>query len=450
MPELTIFPFTESLAFGATRNPWSLDHTAGRLERRDRRRRGRGHGRRRPRLRRRRLDPHPGGLLRPVRHQAPARPHLARAQARGVARPRRRRAAGAARGRRRAVPRGDARAAAASPRRPRASRGACGSPSRPSSPPGVLARLGRRAARRGRGAPPSSLRSLGHEVAEREIDYGPAAWPNLVARYLRGIHDDARGVRAPRAPRAAHARDGAARARSSRPGRSRRRAPPRRPWPRASTRSSTTPTSCSRPGPSGPPFRVGQFHGRGALWTLNARRRRGCRTTALFNVTGQPAASVPAGFDAAGLPLAVQLVGRPRRRGDAALARRPDRAGAAVGRPPPAAVSTDDLLDVAVAAARASAAVLLELLRARACARWQTKSTPTDLVSEADLEAERAIRERARRAPARRRDPGGGGRRRAGLDAGCAGSSTRSTAPSTTCSGSRSGACRWPARARSA
>ena len=24
------------------------------------------------------------------------------------------------------------------------------------------------------------------------------------------------------------------------------------------------------PGPSGPPFRVGQFHGRGALWTLNA------------------------------------------------------------------------------------------------------------------------------------------------------------------------------------
>ena len=29
VPELTIFPFTESLAFGATRNPWSLDHTPG-------------------------------------------------------------------------------------------------------------------------------------------------------------------------------------------------------------------------------------------------------------------------------------------------------------------------------------------------------------------------------------------------------------------------------------
>jgi amidase len=35
----------------------------------------------------------------------------------------------------------------------------------------------------------------------------------------------------------------------------------------------------------------------------------------LWNSTGQPAASVPAGFDAQGLPLAVQLVGRPRGEG---------------------------------------------------------------------------------------------------------------------------------------
>ncbi|MGZ6884286.1 MAG: amidase family protein, partial [Nocardioidaceae bacterium] len=33
--------------------------------------------------------------------------------------------------------------------------------------------------------------------------------------------------------------------------------------------------------------------------------------TALWNVTGNPAASVPAGFASDGLPLAVQLVGRP-------------------------------------------------------------------------------------------------------------------------------------------
>jgi amidase len=33
--------------------------------------------------------------------------------------------------------------------------------------------------------------------------------------------------------------------------------------------------------------------------------------TALWNVTGNPAASVPAGMAPDGLPLAVQLVGRP-------------------------------------------------------------------------------------------------------------------------------------------
>ena len=64
------------------------------------------------------------------------------------------------------------------------------------------------------------------------------------------------------------------------------------------------------PGPTGAPFRVGQFHGRGALWTLNAVVAK-VPYYGVFNVTGQPAASVPAGFDAAGLPLAVQLVGRP-------------------------------------------------------------------------------------------------------------------------------------------
>ena len=35
------------------------------------------------------------------------------------------------------------------------------------------------------------------------------------------------------------------------------------------------------------------------------------RYTAPINVTGQPAIALPAGFDGAGLPLSVQLVGRP-------------------------------------------------------------------------------------------------------------------------------------------
>src|SRR4029077_4719961 len=63
-------------------------------------------------------------------------------------------------------------------------------------PPGVLARLGGEQ----RGAVEATaelLRALGHDVAEREIDYGPAAWPTLVARYLRGIHDDGHAMAHP-------------------------------------------------------------------------------------------------------------------------------------------------------------------------------------------------------------------------------------------------------------
>ena len=50
------------------------------------------------------------------------------------------------------------------------------------------------------------------------------------------------------------------------------------------------------------------------------------------------------------------------------------------------------LLDVAVAAAREAGGALLERFRASAAGVVRTKSTPTDLVSEADIEAQRLIR----------------------------------------------------------
>ena len=53
---------------------------------------------------------------------------------------------------------------------------------------------------------------------------------------------------------------------------------------------------------------------------------------------------------------------------------------------------SDDLLDVAVAAARAAGAVLLDHY-AHGAGDVTTKSSPTDLVSEADVAAERAIRD---------------------------------------------------------
>jgi myo-inositol-1(or 4)-monophosphatase len=68
-----------------------------------------------------------------------------------------------------------------------------------------------------------------------------------------------------------------------------------------------------------------------------------------------------------------------------------------VGRPSAAAVS-DELLAVAVEAAGAAAAVLVERYEAAGGPQGlDTKSTPTDLVSAADLEAERAIRAVLRR-----------------------------------------------------
>jgi amidase len=61
---------------------------------------------------------------------------------------------------------------------------------------------------------------------------------------------------------------------------------------------------------SEPAVPAGIMEGRGALATY-LWSTRWVPFNVLWNSTGQPAASVPAGFSAGGLPLAVQLVGRP-------------------------------------------------------------------------------------------------------------------------------------------
>jgi amidase len=61
-----------------------------------------------------------------------------------------------------------------------------------------------------------------------------------------------------------------------------------------------------------PAVELGRWEGRRAVRTvLEVANGFGGTFTGPWNVTGQPAASVPAGLNARGLPLAVQIVGRP-------------------------------------------------------------------------------------------------------------------------------------------
>jgi len=152
------------------------------------------------------------------------------------------------------------------------------------------------------------LRSVGHDVSERDPDYGLGGIPEVLTRYLRGIHDDARGVahweRLERRTR------GMARLGGLIP-------------PALLERSFANEGEFTgrlnrvledhdvllTPATAKPPPRVGQFEGRGAIWTLNAIAGM-VPYNGVWNVTGQPAASVPAGFGSDGLPRGVQIVGR--------------------------------------------------------------------------------------------------------------------------------------------
>jgi len=152
------------------------------------------------------------------------------------------------------------------------------------------------------------LRSLGHEVSEHDPDYGMDSIPALLARYLRGAHDDAAAL--PHPERLERRTRGMARLGGLIP-------------PALLERSLAGEAQLAHrlnlvledhdvlitPATAAPPPRIGQLQGRGALWTLNVVAGW-VPYNGIWNVTGQPAASVPAGFGADGLPRAVQLVGR--------------------------------------------------------------------------------------------------------------------------------------------
>jgi amidase len=151
------------------------------------------------------------------------------------------------------------------------------------------------------------LRGLGHEVGECELDHGPLApAPEFTVRFVAGVHDDAEGLPHPeRLERRMRtiARIGGLMepgivgwARSREPQYAERM---NRPF--ADFDVLLTPVTPA------PAPKLGACEGRGWLWTFVVAGST-VPYGAPWNVTGQPAASVPAGFGWGGLPRAVQLV----------------------------------------------------------------------------------------------------------------------------------------------
>ena len=217
-------------------------------------------------------------------------------------------------------------------------RGRCGSPTPSSSRRGTRGKLTHemRQALRDTAA---LLSDLGHEVVERDLDFRARDIPVILALHV------------PRDPRHRR-RDRARRSGSS-------GAPATSRGPGAGHRIGPS-TGCSSPS-SGSRARIGAAVGRvrraadadpgrarghrRSRWRAAARPRHTCGRAAwvpfgvLWNSTGQPAASVPAGFAARRAPAGRPARRPPARRGHAAGAFAGDRGRAAMGTSPSRALS---------------------------------------------------------------------------------------------------------------
>jgi amidase len=152
------------------------------------------------------------------------------------------------------------------------------------------------------------LRELGHDVFEREITYTRLAMRNTTVRYLAGVHHDATTVAHP-----------------ERLGRSTRRLArigaliPQAVIARSRRAEHGLAASMNQifddadivltPIAGSPPPLLNDIRHRGVIRSLLASNNGAWAMP--WNAIGQPAASVPAGLDAQGLPLAIQLCGRP-------------------------------------------------------------------------------------------------------------------------------------------
>ena len=176
---------------------------------------------------------------------------------------------------------------------------------------GVVAPIVRDEVKRAVSETAAVLAGLGHRSEPRDPDFGVMA--GFFVRYLRGIHDE--GVAVPHPERLERRTRGFIGLGGLFPDgvlRAARRA-------EATDRERVLPLFedfdvLMMPVMGGTAIPVRRWEGRSAFWTLNGMARF-YPFAAAWNHLGCPAASVPAGFAADGMPLAVQLIAPPGEEG---------------------------------------------------------------------------------------------------------------------------------------
>jgi amidase len=311
VPELMIFPFTESLTFGATRNPWNLKRTPGGSS-------GGSAAAVAAGLAPLALGSDGGGSIRipsswcglfgvkPQRDRISLDPHDDAWYGLSVNGPIARSVLDAALflDATNTVPGPEGEFVAAATREPGKLRIAL-STKVPTTP----VKVGREelAAVEAAGA---LLRELGHDVVVRDPAYPlTSVYASFLPRYLRGTSDEADALDHPeRLERRTRTM-----ARMGSFFSDRRMEAVRAAEARVSSRIQSIFDDVDvvvTPGAANGPSRIGAYQHRGFISTLLLVGQR-VPYFPVWNVTGQPAAVVPWGFDDDGLPISVQLVGRP-------------------------------------------------------------------------------------------------------------------------------------------